>query len=184
MSWGAAFQAVGNIISGGEASKDAIKEKSALKRQGIAQEKAAEFTAGLTEQQAGQALAAAQREAAEELRMSEVMQSKALALAGASGAGVSDPTFMKVVDGLAAEGMMAAQAKLYQGSDAARNLRIQAALTRYEGKMARRGLNVAAKAVGEANRARQTAMAFDTASTLTSAWEKYNDRKTTDNTET
>ena len=68
---------------------------------------------------------------------------------------------------------MASQAKLYQGADAARNLRIQAALTRYEGKMAARGLNIQAKAVGQANRARQTALGFDIAGQFASAWAKY-----------
>lgn len=100
---------------------------------GVAQQKAAEFEAQQLEQNAGQAQAASQRSAIEELRKSMALQSRAIAVAAASGGGALDPTVMALVAGLSKEGQLAAETQIYGGDERARSMRNQAKASRYEG---------------------------------------------------
>lgn len=170
----AVIQVVGSLFGASEGKKADIKEQGRLKRQGIAQQFAAEFSAEQMEQQAGVALAASQQAANEERRMSAVLQSRALAVAGASGAGASDPTMLRIVGSIAEEGELAAQTRKYEGTEAARSLRIQAELARYEGRMAREGLQVQAQSIRQAGDASRTASLISTAA---SVWDKYDSSK-------
>lgn len=171
---GALVQVAGALFGAAEQKKADIKEEGRLKRQGIAQQFAAEFSAKQMDENAQVALAAAQQSANEERRMSAVLQSRALAVAGASGAGVSDPTILRIVGSIAEEGELAARTRLYEGTEAARSLRIQAEVARYEGRMAREGLQVQGQAIRDAGEARRTASLISTAA---SVWDKYDSEK-------
>lgn len=100
---------------------------------------AAQFEAEQLEQQAGQVFAASQRNAMEEKRRADLLASRALALAAASGGGVSDPTVVNVIAGLKSEGSYRAAVALYRGQDEARKLRTGASARRFEGAVAEEG---------------------------------------------
>ena len=115
---------VAGAISSGNAARDA----------GVAQQRAAEYSAKQLDVNAGQSEAASQQAAIEEARRSALLQSRALAVAGASGAGALDPTVLRIISGVAAEGELASETQIYQGSERARAQRDQARATRYEGE--------------------------------------------------
>jgi hypothetical protein len=171
---GEIIAAAGAIYGANEGRKADIATKGHLKAEGIAKQKSAEFSAKQMEVNAGQELATSQRNAAEELRVSEAMQSRALAIAGASGAGADDPTMRHIIGSIAEEGQLAAQAHLYQGTEAARSLRLSAEVARWEGKKAREGLNVQGQGVMQAGDINRTANLIGTAA---SVWDKYDTRK-------
>lgn len=100
---------------------------------GRQEREAAEFKAAQLEQDAGQQQAAAQRAAREERRRARFAQSRALALAAASG-GASDPGVIDIISDLAAEGEYRALTDIYQGEEAARKLRMGAAGARFQGE--------------------------------------------------
>lgn len=101
-----------------------------------AQAQANEFVAIQHDQQAGQEVAIAQRRALEEKRQSQLLQSRALAVAAASGAGASDPTVVHLISEISGEGAYRAAVALYDGEEKARQLRLKAAASRYEGALA------------------------------------------------
>jgi hypothetical protein len=94
---------------------------------------AARFEAAQLRDRATTAPATAQRDAAEEARKARYAQSRALAVAAASGGGASDPTVINIIAGIAQEGEYRMQAALYQGEDRARLLRMQAQAREIEG---------------------------------------------------
>jgi hypothetical protein len=96
---------------------------------------AAQFEAQQLEQQAGQTVAAQQRVALEEKRKANLVASRALAVAGASGAGATDPSVVNIIAGIKGEGAYRAAVALYRGEDQARKLRMGAKARRYEGAM-------------------------------------------------
>lgn len=87
---------------------------------------------------AGQAQAAGQRKAQEEQRRSRLAQSRALAVAAASGGGASDRTVADIIADLAAEGDYRSRLAMYEGDDKARLLRARGDAAKYEGKAAQR----------------------------------------------
>lgn len=80
---------------------------------------------------AGQAVAASQMSAAEQLRQGKLIQSRAQALAAASGGGAVDPTVVNIIGNNAGEIALRASIALYQGEEKARMLRMQAASEGY-----------------------------------------------------
>lgn len=100
---------------------------------GRAQAQEANFEASQLDQNAGQTEAAGQRASAEAIRDSEMAQSHALAVAGASGAGAMDPGVLRIISGLAGEGARAAQTEEYNARSNAEKMRTQAKATRYQG---------------------------------------------------
>jgi len=113
------FQAWGNIEAGRTAR--IIAERRRVR---------AEFEAAEAEKAGILAFAIAQREAAEQKRQSRLVASRALAVAAASGGGVSDPTIVNILAGIEGEGAYRAQVALYEGQATARRYRIQAAVGR------------------------------------------------------
>jgi len=105
---------------------------------GKAADRLAEFKAQQLEQKAGQERAVSQRKAASARRSARYAESRALALAAASGGGASDPTVVNIMAGIAGEGEMAAQAALYEGEERARGSEMAATASRYEGAQAKR----------------------------------------------
>ena len=88
---------------------------------------AAAFQAAQLEQDAKTSIGMGQRAAAEERRQAEIAQSRILALAAASGGGASDPTVVNLIARQAQEGAYRANLALYEGDEAARKMRLQAA---------------------------------------------------------
>lgn len=114
--------------AGADARADA-EAIAARKRQ------AAEFEAQQLDQQAGQAIAAAQRTLFSEGRQGKLVQSRAIALAAASGGSASDPTVVKIVSGIASESAYRQNLAMYQGEEKARQLHIAAAADRMSGEI-------------------------------------------------
>lgn len=75
----------------------------------------------------------------EQTRQAKLLQSRALALAAASGAGASDPTIVNLIGDTGAEGAYRSAVALYQGEEQARQLRMKAEATSYEGDLALAG---------------------------------------------
>lgn len=106
-------------------------------REGQAANESAKFEARQLEQQSKAQEAAGQRSALEQRRQSELMQSRALAVAGASGGGVTDPGVLRIISGIAGEGENAFQSELYNARTQAETSRSQAVARRFEGKQAK-----------------------------------------------
>jgi hypothetical protein len=75
-----------------------------------------------------------QHAAVEERRQARFAQSRALAVAAASGAGASDPTVMNTIGDLEAEGEYRALTSLFNGEQRARSQTMQANIARSEGR--------------------------------------------------
>lgn len=97
---------------------------------------ASDFEAKQLEQNAGQQQAAGQAAAIEQKRQSDLVMSRALAVAAASGAGASSPTVTNLLARSAGEGEYRSMLAMYQGDEAARKSRAQATAQRYEGDIA------------------------------------------------
>lgn len=124
---------------------------------------------------AQQEQAAAQRSALEEQRRARLVASRALAVAGASGAGVSDPSVMNLLADLEGEGAYRSALSIYSGEDRARSLRMGAASSDYEGVLAadtgrRQGsqYDLQASNIRAAGRDRASALRFGALGTLVS----------------
>lgn len=113
-------------------------------RQGQAAEQQAKHRALQLEQKAGQERAASQRKSIEARRRARIAESRALALAAASGGGASDPTISNLMAGIAGEGEMAAQTAVYEGEERARSAEYGATMARYEGKQAKQASRIGA----------------------------------------
>jgi hypothetical protein len=96
----------------------------------------AEFMARQADEEAGIAIALAQRRALEEQRQGELQASRALAVAAASGGGVSDPTIVNLLANIKGEAVYRANIALYEGEAQARRLRLEAAAGRLSGSYA------------------------------------------------
>ena len=92
------------------------------------------------EQRARVTRGASQRAAIRELDVAENIQSRALALAAASGAGVTNPTVLNILADIEAEGEYRSLTQLYTGEDEARGMEAQAKSLRRTGSaLARAG---------------------------------------------
>lgn len=105
---------------------------------GKSADRAARYRARQLEQNAGQAVAAATVDAQEEERKSALIASRAIAVAAASGAGTLDPTVVRILQGIKAEGALASATQMYNGYEEARGMREGAKATRFEGKAYKR----------------------------------------------
>lgn len=110
------------------------KAAAASKQNARAAAEAKAFESAQLRQQAGQDIAVSQQRAQEQLRQSRLVQSRTLAVAAASGGGVSDPTIVRMLSRVAGEGTYRANTALYEGEERARLKRMQAEASDYEGK--------------------------------------------------
>jgi hypothetical protein len=78
--------------------------------------------------------ASAQRTSIEQRRQARLLQSRALAVASASGGGASDPTVVNILARLSGEGEYRALTALYEGEEEARSKEMQARARRQEAK--------------------------------------------------
>lgn len=101
---------------------------------GVQAAQAAQYKAAQLRINAGQDQASAQRSAQDADKQSQIVASRALAVAAASGGGASDPGVVTIMARNAAEGAYRQQVALYQGDEKARVENMQADATEYEGK--------------------------------------------------
>jgi len=106
---------------------------------------AAQFDAKQLERAAMNALAAAGREAHEEKRQAQLALSRAMAVAGASGAAAASGTVQRVMAEIEDEGVYRSLMAIYEGREAERGLKLDARRRRREGRIARRFGNLALK---------------------------------------
>lgn len=95
-------------------------------------QQAAAYQSAQLRQAAGQAQAASQVEAQDVQRRADLVASRALAVAAASGGGASDPTVVNTIAGIAQEGAYRKAVALYKGDEEARKLTMQAEASQYE----------------------------------------------------
>lgn len=138
-SEGAGIEAQGQLLAAQgaeiEAQGDELSAANA-RRTGEMRRTAAEFSAQQLEQQAGQSIAAAQRDALDQQHTARLVESRAIALAAAGGGSASDPTVINLVARISGEGAYRQMAAIYQGAEQARQLRTGAEAKRYEGELA------------------------------------------------
>lgn len=129
MAWAAAaagvISTVGNIQAG-----------NAAKRQGLQQQQELQYEAAQDRVNAVQAIASSQRTAEEQRRQGDLVQSRAIALAAASGGGVTDPSVVSLLSRNAGETAYRSAVALYQGDDQARTLNARADAALYSGEVA------------------------------------------------
>lgn len=101
---------------------------------GKAQESQAQLSALEDRKEANAVQAIAQREAIQERKKARYLRSRALAVAGASGAGAGDKQVSDILSDIDTEGEMNAMNILYSGNERARVLRSSAAAKRSEGR--------------------------------------------------
>jgi hypothetical protein len=127
-----AIAAVATLASAGLSAMGAIQ-------QGKAQQAALNFEAKQHERQAAEERAASQREALEKRHEAKIAMSRQVAIAGASGAGVVNPSILDIYSETAQEGEYNAQTALYGGESRARGQLDSAAAARFKGKAAYKG---------------------------------------------
>lgn len=122
-----------------------VAEAFAKINEGKAKKREAQRIADQKEREAKQAEAEAQREFIEEKRKAKFMESRAIAVAAASGAGgAEDPTVSKLLSDIEGEGEYRALSSLYGGYTDAKLARAQAGAVINEGRAARRAANLSA----------------------------------------
>lgn len=104
---------------------------------GIQKSKALKFEAKQLEGNAGLERAMSQREAMEERRQARLLNSRALAVAAASGGGTDDPTVVNLMADIEGEGEYRALSSLYSGETSARGMEAEAKARRKEAKNAK-----------------------------------------------
>lgn len=123
MSWvavGITAASVGMTLIGGQ------QQAKAAKLEGQQRKAAADAEATVLESNATQQVAVAQRNMIDATRVAKLAESRATALAAASGGGATSPTALKVVADIAREGSYNSAKALYQGEETARMMRLQA----------------------------------------------------------
>lgn len=108
-------------------------------QQGRYEEAALNMQARNEEAQGKEELAASQREAQEKRRESQLAQSRAIAIAAGSGAGVTNPTVVDILEDTAERGEYLAQTSLYGGKSRKAGYDDKAAASRFRGKQAKSG---------------------------------------------
>ena len=116
------------------AAQQAEQTRLVAERNALITQQNAEARAKELKRKAGQEQAASQRKMIEARRQGNLRLSRARAVAGASGAGVADPTALDIYGGIAQETDFQAGTALFEGESAANLLRTQAAVTIYEGE--------------------------------------------------
>lgn len=119
---------VGNLSAGKEARRAGLEEQAAL-----------QYQAEQDRINAAQALAVAQRTAAEERRQGDLVQSRAIALMAASGGGVTDPSNVTLLARNAGEIAYRSAVAMYKGEEDSRMYGERARATIRSGESAAQG---------------------------------------------
>lgn len=128
---------------------------------GDADRRMANYEAAQLRSHASDSVAASQRVALEERRKARLLNSRAQAIAAASGGGASDPTVTKIMGDIEAQGEYNALTALYNGESQANYLRNEA-----------RGRQMAGKAAQAASRMNAFSTVLSGAASL---YDKYGD---------
>lgn len=158
MSWvavGIGVVGVGtSLYAGSQAKKAGDKDAEYQRRAGESRRIAANLEASVLEQQAGNTIGAAQRDKIDLDRQTRLTESRAIALAAASGGGASSaPGIVHLVGEIAREGSYNSARALYAGMEKARLERLQAKELRDQGEFAVVGSNIGALASEQRGRA-------------------------------
>jgi hypothetical protein len=105
---------------------------------------AANFEAAQMTQKAGQERATAQRSAIEQRRRANLTNSRAQAVAAASGGGAADPTVTNLMTDITGRGEYNALSEIFSGEEKARGFEMGASARRYEGAQARQASLISA----------------------------------------
>ena len=130
-----------NDMDGIGAATGNIMEGMNYARYGEQAKESADFQAEQLRQNAGQAQASAQRTAYDASRQTDYANSRALAVAAASGGGASDPTVVNLIARNAGEGAYRQAVALYGGDEKARLDNMQADAKEFEGANAEQNSN-------------------------------------------
>lgn len=117
------------VFGGFVSAKGSVAEGAAIREANYKQAAQLRYNAGQTE-------AMGQRQGSEELRKAALLQSRILAVAGASGAGAVDPTVLDLAAGVSAEGTLNAATRRYNAAAEAKGMREQAEATQTSGDTA------------------------------------------------
>lgn len=128
--------------------------------QGMATNAAAKSQAASLKARGDEELAAATRRAASARREARLAQSRAAAIAGASGAGVTDPTVTDIMSDLENEGQYNALSALYEGRTKRANYRTEAKIAKQEGRSALMASYLNAGSTIYGNYAKQKELAY------------------------
>lgn len=115
---------------------------------GKSQQAQLRLEAAQDKREANMALAESQANAANERRRAKILRSRALALAGASGTGIDDPSIVDALDSITDEGELRALDALYEGNYLAAGLRSGADARRRMGRAAGRAGTASGLATG------------------------------------
>lgn len=118
-------------LSAGATVFGARSQAQAMNAEADAAQQRAEIESQWNERRAFEERASAQRQAGEEQRKARLAQSRLGAVAGASGAGSSDPSVMTLFEGIEREGDYNAAAATAAGEQKAAGLDYQSALDRW-----------------------------------------------------
>lgn len=139
MAWLAAV-GVGMQVIGGIKERQAAQYNAAVARQ------RGEDTQGVLDEEAGQTEAAAQRTALAQTRTASLIESRAKAVAAASGGGATDPTVINLISRISAEGALRSLTATYEGEEKARKLRTSGELAARYGVQQGEGYDAVAQA--------------------------------------
>lgn len=132
MSWAAAgLQVFGTALQYSAQRGAARAEREAA----AGRKRIGNIEAAHMEQQAVLSVASAQRDMLEQRRQARLLESRALAVAAASGAGASDTTVVNIINDIAAEGAYRSSLALFEGQERARQLRAGAEVRREGGDL-------------------------------------------------
>lgn len=163
---GAVAVGAGSLVLGAlgmEQSKEAAAREADLQRRaGEARKAAAEFEASVLETQSGLTVASSQRDMLDVQRQARLVQSRAIAVAAASGGGASSPTVATLYGNIAKEGAYNAARALYAGEEKARLMRLQAIQARKMGEF----YQVSGDLSAQASEARGKAAEYNFGSTI------------------
>lgn len=180
MSWVAVGVAAASMVvsysAGQDAKKAAGKQASLEEQAGAQRQQAANFEASIMETQATARVAAAQRDMLDAQRVTALTQSRAQALAAASGGGASSPTALTVIGKIAKQGALNAGMALYNGEEQARTLRLQAVQTRLSGQFDAENANLQADVTRQSGQAKEMQADAQVISSAGGLYGKYGGR--------
>lgn len=152
---GPILSAVSTVVSVLSAVSQASQQRAAAaekQRIAVFNRTLAERQAQSLEQQAGQTRASAQRAVIEQQRQGKFVTSRALAVAGASGAGALDPTIINILGDIEFESDFRAGVAGFEGEEAAAGLDFEAVLARARGEAGLAAGTASAQATAAASR--------------------------------
>ena len=134
---GTAAAAAASLLAAGVSAAAALKQGRDAKAM-------AKFQAQQQKANAASQIASGQHQALARRRESEIRESRALAVAGASGAGTLDPDVLNIISGLAAQGEKEFQAENFNAQTRAAQSTTGAAMSEIQGQQAKEASQISA----------------------------------------